>query len=219
MNPALSYDDVILCHVRRFGTTEKEYTEKRSCEVLSSSHVPPRSPQRSSSDVQEASTQASPEKARFDRSTLGAILTCLCCRSRGCHEGHLCIRSTECKLPQLPALQLLRCGVCLLTQASVGMYTLIVHVESSGSLFGTGFYKLLNKLPSLLPIWPQADELSFEEGDTLYILEKVQWLWQPPSLSVCVCTLAQNEDGWWKAKCGRKEGLIPSNYSEQCRHS
>lgn len=37
------------------------------------------------------------------------------------------------------------------------------------------------------------DELSFQEGDTLYILEK-------------------NEDGWWKAKCGSKSGLIPSNY-------
>lgn len=40
-----------------------------------------------------------------------------------------------------------------------------------------------------------VDELSFDEGDTLYILEK-------------------NEDGWWLAKCGRKEGLIPSNYIE-----
>lgn len=39
------------------------------------------------------------------------------------------------------------------------------------------------------------DELSFEEGDTLYIIEK-------------------NEDGWWKAKCGKREGLIPSNYIE-----
>lgn len=40
-----------------------------------------------------------------------------------------------------------------------------------------------------------SDELSFEEGDTLYILEK-------------------NEDGWWRAKCGGKEGLIPANYIE-----
>nr|CAJ44456.1 osteoclast-stimulating factor [Suberites domuncula] len=40
-----------------------------------------------------------------------------------------------------------------------------------------------------------ADELSFEEGDTLYIIEK-------------------NDDGWWRAKCGKKEGLIPSNYIE-----
>lgn len=41
----------------------------------------------------------------------------------------------------------------------------------------------------------RSDELSFDEGDTLYILEK-------------------NEDGWWKAKCSGKQGLIPSNYIE-----
>jgi hypothetical protein len=41
----------------------------------------------------------------------------------------------------------------------------------------------------------QQDELSFEEGDLLYITEK-------------------NEGGWWKAKCGNKVGLVPSNYGE-----
>ncbi|XP_064390369.1 osteoclast-stimulating factor 1-like [Halichondria panicea] len=41
----------------------------------------------------------------------------------------------------------------------------------------------------------QVDELSFEEGDTLYITEK-------------------NEDGWWRARCNKKAGLIPSNYIE-----
>ncbi|KAK7115608.1 osteoclast-stimulating factor 1-like [Littorina saxatilis] len=40
------------------------------------------------------------------------------------------------------------------------------------------------------------DELSFEEGDTLYILE-------------------QKDKDWWKAKCGRNSGLIPSNYVEE----
>ena len=39
----------------------------------------------------------------------------------------------------------------------------------------------------------QADELSFEEGDTLYIMD-------------------MNNKDWWKAKCGRNTGLIPSNY-------
>lgn len=40
-----------------------------------------------------------------------------------------------------------------------------------------------------------ADELTFEEGDLLYIIDK------------------SNPD-WWKAKCGNKTGLIPSNYVE-----
>lgn len=38
------------------------------------------------------------------------------------------------------------------------------------------------------------DELSFEEGDLLYILDRV------------------NDPNWWKAKCGEKTGMIPSNY-------
>lgn len=42
----------------------------------------------------------------------------------------------------------------------------------------------------------QTDELSFDEGDTLYILDM------------------SNTD-WWKAKCGNNTGLIPSNYGEQ----
>lgn len=42
----------------------------------------------------------------------------------------------------------------------------------------------------------QPDELSFEEGDNIYILE-------------------QSETGWWKAKVGNKTGLIPYNYVEQ----
>jgi ankyrin repeat protein len=53
-------------------------------------------------------------------------------------------------------------------------------------------------------IYPYAaqnvDELSFEEGDTLYIIEK-------------------QDDGWWRAKCGKKEGLIPSNYIESSTES
>jgi len=39
----------------------------------------------------------------------------------------------------------------------------------------------------------QTDELSFEEGDTLYILD-------------------QSNKDWWKGKCGNKIGLIPYNY-------
>jgi len=42
-----------------------------------------------------------------------------------------------------------------------------------------------------------ADELSFEEGDTLYILDMT------------------TDPNWWKAKCGERTGLIPSNYVEE----
>ncbi|KAL8602302.1 Osteoclast-stimulating factor 1 [Nucella lapillus] len=42
----------------------------------------------------------------------------------------------------------------------------------------------------------QADELTFEEGDTLYILD-------------------MKDKDWWTAKCGRNKGLIPSNYVEE----
>ncbi|KAI8899802.1 ankyrin repeat-containing domain protein [Globomyces pollinis-pini] len=38
-----------------------------------------------------------------------------------------------------------------------------------------------------------ADELSFEEGDVLYVLAK------------------ENPD-WWTCKCGERQGLVPSNY-------
>ncbi|XP_062517076.1 osteoclast-stimulating factor 1-like [Corticium candelabrum] len=41
-----------------------------------------------------------------------------------------------------------------------------------------------------------VDELSFEEGDTLYIVDK------------------NSEKGWWKGRCGDKIGLIPTNYIE-----
>ncbi|XP_067939124.1 osteoclast-stimulating factor 1-like [Watersipora subatra] len=40
----------------------------------------------------------------------------------------------------------------------------------------------------------QSDELSFEEGDTLYIID------------------TSDPNGWWKAKCNNKVGLVPSNY-------
>ncbi|KAL4228182.1 Osteoclast-stimulating factor 1 [Mactra antiquata] len=42
----------------------------------------------------------------------------------------------------------------------------------------------------------QNDELSFEEGDLLYIADM------------------SNSD-WWKARCGNRSGLIPSNYVEE----
>ena len=38
-----------------------------------------------------------------------------------------------------------------------------------------------------------SNELSFEEGDILYVLKK-------------------NDDNWWTCKCQDKEGLVPSNY-------
>ncbi|KJE91251.1 osteoclast-stimulating factor [Capsaspora owczarzaki ATCC 30864] len=41
----------------------------------------------------------------------------------------------------------------------------------------------------------RPDELTFEEGDVLYILEKFN-------------------NGWWKARTGKNVGLIPSNYVE-----
>ncbi|XP_046543039.1 osteoclast-stimulating factor 1-like [Haliotis rubra] len=41
----------------------------------------------------------------------------------------------------------------------------------------------------------QNDELTFDEGDLLYIIDKT-------------------DSSWWKAKCGGKVGLIPSNYVE-----
>ncbi|PRD23734.1 UNVERIFIED_CONTAM: ostf1 [Trichonephila clavipes] len=43
----------------------------------------------------------------------------------------------------------------------------------------------------------QADELSFEEGDNLYILD------------------IKSDANWWKASCHGKVGLIPSNYVEE----
>ena len=40
----------------------------------------------------------------------------------------------------------------------------------------------------------EVDELSFEEGDLLYILD---WTTDPE---------------WWKARCRGKEGLVPANF-------
>ncbi|XP_041361936.1 osteoclast-stimulating factor 1-like [Gigantopelta aegis] len=42
----------------------------------------------------------------------------------------------------------------------------------------------------------QTDELTFDEGDMLYILD-------------------MTDPDWWKAKCGNVAGLIPSNYVEE----
>jgi hypothetical protein len=39
----------------------------------------------------------------------------------------------------------------------------------------------------------KSDELSFEEGSILYVLNK-------------------DDPDWWKCKCEDKEGLVPSNY-------
>ncbi|XP_064474757.1 osteoclast-stimulating factor 1-like [Ornithodoros turicata] len=43
----------------------------------------------------------------------------------------------------------------------------------------------------------QPDELSFEEGDLLYVFDMI------------------SDPNWWKARCGRQTGLIPSNYVEE----
>ncbi|CAN8005629.1 unnamed protein product [Ixodes hexagonus] len=43
----------------------------------------------------------------------------------------------------------------------------------------------------------QPDELSFEEGDLLYVFDMT------------------SDPNWWKARCDRKSGLIPSNYVEE----
>jgi hypothetical protein len=42
----------------------------------------------------------------------------------------------------------------------------------------------------------QNDELTFDEGDLLYILD-------------------MSDSNWWKAKCGEVSGLIPSNYVQE----
>jgi hypothetical protein len=43
----------------------------------------------------------------------------------------------------------------------------------------------------------QPDELSFQEGDLLYVFDEV------------------TDPNWWKARCGNQTGLIPSNYGMQ----
>ncbi|KZC06734.1 PREDICTED: osteoclast-stimulating factor 1-like [Dufourea novaeangliae] len=42
-----------------------------------------------------------------------------------------------------------------------------------------------------------ADELSFDEGEILYVYDK------------------DVEPNWWRAKCGNREGLVPANYVEE----
>lgn len=42
-----------------------------------------------------------------------------------------------------------------------------------------------------------ADELSFDEGEVLYVYDK------------------DAEPNWWRAKCGNREGLVPANYVEE----
>jgi hypothetical protein len=40
----------------------------------------------------------------------------------------------------------------------------------------------------------QADEMSFAEGDVLYVLD------------------SSSNSGWWHARCGKNSGIIPFNY-------
>ncbi|XP_054011520.1 osteoclast-stimulating factor 1-like [Hylaeus anthracinus] len=42
-----------------------------------------------------------------------------------------------------------------------------------------------------------ADELSFDEGEVLYVYDK------------------NTEPNWWRAKCGNQDGLVPANYVEE----
>ncbi|XP_015584928.1 osteoclast-stimulating factor 1 [Cephus cinctus] len=42
-----------------------------------------------------------------------------------------------------------------------------------------------------------ADELSFEEGELLYVYDQDQ------------------DPNWWKARCGNRQGLIPANFVEE----
>ncbi|XP_075215894.1 osteoclast-stimulating factor 1-like [Lycorma delicatula] len=42
----------------------------------------------------------------------------------------------------------------------------------------------------------RVDELSFQEGDLLYVFDQL------------------SDPNWWKARCGKKTGIIPSNYVE-----
>lgn len=46
----------------------------------------------------------------------------------------------------------------------------------------------------------QSDELTFDEGDMLYIID-------------------MSDPNWWKAKCDSRTGLIPSNYVESSMES
>ena len=43
----------------------------------------------------------------------------------------------------------------------------------------------------------QVDELSFEEGDLLYVYER------------------DTDPNWWRAKCGDQKGLIPVAYGKK----
>ena len=59
------------------------------------------------------------------------------------------------------------------------------------------FVVMLNGCLGVMALsWLQADELTFDEGETLYILD-------------------MSDPDWWKAKCGNKTGLIPSNYGNR----
>ncbi|KAK2164714.1 hypothetical protein LSH36_60g09012 [Paralvinella palmiformis] len=48
--------------------------------------------------------------------------------------------------------------------------------------------------------WRETDELSFDEGDMLYITD-------------------MSDSDWWKARCCGRTGLIPSNYVEESTES
>ncbi|GLH01279.1 Tonsoku-like protein [Gryllus bimaculatus] len=55
-----------------------------------------------------------------------------------------------------------------------------------------GSVKVMRALYKYVAQYP--DELSFQEGDILYVIDQV------------------SDPNWWKARCGNQTGLIPSNY-------
>lgn len=72
------------------------------------------------------------------------------------------------------------------TAQYVSVITLVEH-EEAASLH---LFNLFHFCVAIL----QPDELSFQEGDLLYVFDEV------------------TDPNWWKARCGNQAGLIPSNY-------
>jgi hypothetical protein len=72
------------------------------------------------------------------------------------------------------------------TAQYVSAVTLLEHDEAASLHLFNLFHSCISML--------QPDELSFQEGDLLYVFDEV------------------TDPNWWKARCGNQTGLIPSNY-------
>jgi len=68
-----------------------------------------------------------------------------------------------------------------------------VSTVTSLNMVQAASFNLCNLLHSHISML-QMDELSFQEGDLLYVFDEV------------------TDPNWWKARCGNRTGLIPSNY-------